>query len=64
VKIANPHGRAQLHRAPGAERRQLSSAPNLEGDARLVVETGADDFRGSTDTAAVTVKVILAPRRA
>ncbi|HXB72092.1 MAG TPA: M23 family metallopeptidase [Candidatus Acidoferrales bacterium] len=41
-----------------------NKAPNLkEGDARLVVETGADDFRGSSDTTSVTVKVILAPPR-
>src|SRR5262249_1222862 len=41
-----------------------NKAPNLkEGDARLVVEAVADDFRGSTDTASAPVKVILAPPR-
>ena len=41
-----------------------NKAPNLkEGEARLVVETVSDDFRGSTDTASVPVKVILAPPR-
>lgn len=41
-----------------------NKAPNLkEGDARLVVETDSDDFRGSTETASVNVKVILAPPR-
>ena len=41
-----------------------NKAPNLkEGDAQLVVEAVADDFRGSTDTASAPVKVILsAPR--
>lgn len=39
-------------------------APNLkEGDARIVVETVADDFRGHTDTAGIPVKVVLAPPR-
>jgi hypothetical protein len=39
-------------------------AANLkEGDARIVVETVADDFRGSTDSASAAVKVILAPPR-
>jgi hypothetical protein len=41
-----------------------NKAPNLkEGDARIVVETVADDFRGRTDTASVNVKVVLAPPR-
>lgn len=39
-------------------------APNLkEGKARLVVETVSNDFRGSTDTAAEDVTVVLAPPR-
>jgi hypothetical protein len=41
-----------------------NKAPNLkEGEARLVVEAVSDDLRGSTDTAASTVKVILAAPR-
>jgi hypothetical protein len=41
-----------------------NKAPNLkEGDARLVVEAVSDDFRGHTDSAAVNVKVVLAPPR-
>ena len=41
-----------------------NKAPNLkEGDARIVVETVADDFRGASDSASSTVKVILAPPR-
>ena len=41
-----------------------NKAPNLkEGKARLVVETVSNDFRGSTDTAASEVNVVLtAPR--
>src|SRR5436305_7971425 len=39
-------------------------APNLkEGGARLVVETVADDLRGSTDSALSSVNVILSPPR-
>ena len=39
-------------------------APGLkEGDARLVVETVADDFRGRTDSASASVKVVLTPPR-
>ena len=39
-------------------------APNLkEGKARLVVETVANDFRGSTDEAASDVNVVLAAPR-
>jgi murein DD-endopeptidase MepM/ murein hydrolase activator NlpD len=39
-------------------------APNLkEGPARLVIEAVSNDFRGSTDSAAYDVKVILAPPR-
>jgi len=39
-------------------------APNLkEGDAKLVVEAVTDDFRGSTATASLPVKVVLAPPR-
>src|SRR5947208_21530 len=41
-----------------------NKAPNLkEGDARIVVEAVADDFRGATETASAPVKVILAPPR-
>ena len=41
-----------------------TKAPNLkEGDARVVVETVADDFRGSTATASSNVKVVLAAPR-
>src|SRR5689334_8547997 len=39
-----------------------NKAPNLkEGKARLVVEAVSNDLRGSTDTAATDVDVILAP---
>jgi hypothetical protein len=39
-------------------------APNLkEGKARLVVETVSNDFRGSTDSTAEDVTVVLAPPR-
>jgi len=34
-----------------------------EGDARIVVEAVSDDFRGRTDSASTTVKVILAAPR-
>ena len=41
-----------------------NKAPNLkEGNARLVVETVSDDFRGHTDTASAAVKVVLEPPR-
>jgi peptidase M23-like protein len=41
-----------------------NKAANLkEGDARIVVEAVADDFRGATETASAPVKVILAPPR-
>jgi hypothetical protein len=41
-----------------------TKAPNLkEGDARIVVEAVADDFRGTSETASTPVKVILAPPR-
>jgi murein DD-endopeptidase MepM/ murein hydrolase activator NlpD len=41
-----------------------NKAPNLkEGDARIVVEATADDFRGSTETASAPVKIVLAPPR-
>jgi hypothetical protein len=41
-----------------------TKAPNLrEGKARLVVEAVSNDFRGSTDTAAYDVNVVLAPPR-
>jgi murein DD-endopeptidase MepM/ murein hydrolase activator NlpD len=41
-----------------------NKAPNLkEGDAQLVVEAVADDFRGSIAVASAPVKVILAPPR-
>ncbi|MDE3165669.1 MAG: M23 family metallopeptidase [Acidobacteriota bacterium] len=41
-----------------------SKAPNLkEGDARIVVEAVADDFRGATDTASLPVKVVLSQPR-
>jgi murein DD-endopeptidase MepM/ murein hydrolase activator NlpD len=41
-----------------------SKAPNLkDGEARIVVEAQADDFRGAAETASLPVKVILeAPR--
>jgi murein DD-endopeptidase MepM/ murein hydrolase activator NlpD len=39
-----------------------TKAPNLkEGDARIVVETDADDLAGHTDSTSASVKVILAP---
>src|ERR1039457_3755487 len=39
-----------------------TKAPNLkEGDARIVVETDADDLAGHTDSVSASVKVILAP---
>src|SRR5664279_660261 len=39
-----------------------TKAPNLkEGDARIVVETDADDLAGHTDSTSAVVKVILAP---
>ena len=39
-----------------------TKAPNLkEGDARIVVETDADDLAGHTDSTSAPVKVILAP---
>jgi len=39
-----------------------NKAPNLkEGEARLVVETVSDDFRGSSDSVSSAVKVVLAP---
>jgi hypothetical protein len=39
-----------------------TKAPNLkEGDARIVVETDADDLAGHTDSTSAAVKVILAP---
>ncbi|HJZ99408.1 MAG TPA: M23 family metallopeptidase, partial [Candidatus Solibacter sp.] len=41
-----------------------NKAPNLkEGDARLVVEVVADDFRGGTADASIPVKVVLSPPR-
>ncbi|HTX34037.1 MAG TPA: M23 family metallopeptidase [Bryobacteraceae bacterium] len=41
-----------------------NKAPNLkEGPARLVVETVSNDLRGSTDTAAADVSVVLTPPR-
>ncbi len=41
-----------------------NKAPNLkEGKARLVVEAVSNDMRGSTDTAAADVDVVLAPPR-
>src|ERR1022692_3084792 len=41
-----------------------TKAPNLkEGDARIVVETDADDLAGHTDSTSAVVKVILAPPR-
>jgi hypothetical protein len=41
-----------------------TKAPNLkEGKARLVVEAVSNDMRGSTDTAAFDVDVVLAPPR-
>jgi len=41
-----------------------NKAANLkEGDARIVVETVADDFRGHTDSASANVKVVLSPPR-
>jgi murein DD-endopeptidase MepM/ murein hydrolase activator NlpD len=41
-----------------------NKAPNLkEGKARIVVETVSNDLRGSTDTAATDVDVVLAPPR-
>jgi murein DD-endopeptidase MepM/ murein hydrolase activator NlpD len=41
-----------------------TKAPNLkEGDARIVVETDADDLAGHTDSISAVVKVILAPPR-
>jgi murein DD-endopeptidase MepM/ murein hydrolase activator NlpD len=41
-----------------------NKAPNLkEGDAHLVVEAVADDFRGSSAMASAPVKVILSPPR-
>jgi murein DD-endopeptidase MepM/ murein hydrolase activator NlpD len=41
-----------------------NKAPNLkEGDAKIVVEAVADDFRGATDNASTNVKVVLAPPR-
>ena len=41
-----------------------NKAPDLkEGDARIVVEATADDFRAATETASAPVKVILAPPR-
>ena len=41
-----------------------NKAPNVkEGEARVIVESTADDFRGSTDTASIPVKVVLAPPR-
>lgn len=54
----------------GAKPRSLTfdagkdKAPNLkEGKARLVVEAVSNDFRGSTDSAAEEVTVVLAPPR-
>ncbi len=42
-----------------------TKAPNLkEGKARLVVEAVSNDMRGSTDTAAFDVDVVLTPPRA
>jgi hypothetical protein len=41
-----------------------NKAANLkEGDARIVVEAVSDDFRGTTDSASASVKVVLAPPR-
>ena len=41
-----------------------NKAPELkEGTARLVVEAVSNDFRGSTDSAAYDLKVVLAPPR-
>ncbi len=41
-----------------------TKAPGLkEGKARLIVETVSNDFRGSTDTAAYDINVVLAPPR-
>src|SRR5437764_858991 len=41
-----------------------SKAPALkEGDARIVVETDADDLAGHTDSTSMPVKVVLAPPR-
>src|SRR5450759_2531568 len=41
-----------------------NKAPNLkEGDARIVVETDADDLAGHTDATSFAVKVVLAPPR-
>jgi murein DD-endopeptidase MepM/ murein hydrolase activator NlpD len=41
-----------------------NKAANLkEGDARIVVETVSDDFRGHSDTTSANVKVVLAPPR-
>src|ERR1035441_3356909 len=52
------------HQAPRALTfdARKTKAPNLkEGDARLVVETDADDLAGHTDSTSAAVKVILAP---
>jgi murein DD-endopeptidase MepM/ murein hydrolase activator NlpD len=41
-----------------------NKAPNLkEGDARIVVEAVANDFRGGTADASIPVKVVLSPPR-
>jgi len=41
-----------------------NKAPNLkEGDARIVVEAVADDFRGGSADASIPVKVVLSPPR-
>src|SRR5947208_1428510 len=41
-----------------------NKAPNLkEGDARIVVEAVADDFRAGTADASIPVKVVLSPPR-
>jgi murein DD-endopeptidase MepM/ murein hydrolase activator NlpD len=41
-----------------------NKAPNLkEGDARIVVEAVADDFRASSTNASIPVKVVLSPPR-
>jgi len=41
-----------------------NKAPNLkDGDARIIVEAQADDFRGASESASLLVKIILAPPR-
>ena len=68
LEQSNPAHRIFLRRNQAAQTATVEAGKNKapalkEGDARIVVETVADDFRGRTDTASANVKVVLAPPR-